>query len=244
MPASFRTIAHLIYGGYSVAVFAAIICPTLLLLIFAPGLPRRRRLAKYAAASIFRFIGSPVELRGANHLDPKAVVVANHGSYLDGAILTAALPENFTFVIKKEMQSVPLAGWLLRRLGSEFVNRENHQERTRAARRLLRAAEARNGLVFFPEGTFDEQVGLKRFRPGAFRAARRANVPLIPVAIRGARHKLPGGRLLPRPGPICVEVTPQLNCADYPDATSLAAAARQAILAVIDEPDLDVRVQT
>jgi 1-acyl-sn-glycerol-3-phosphate acyltransferase len=167
-----------------------------------------------------------------------AVVVANHGSYLDGVILTAALPAGFTFVIKKEMERVPLAGWLLRRIGSEFVDRDNHQQRSRAARRLLRAAEARSALVFFPEGTFDEQPGLKRFRPGAFRAALRAEVPLIPVAIRGAREKLPAGHLLPRPGPLFVDVTTALNSRDYPNAIALADASRAAILEIIGEPDL------
>ncbi len=55
----------------------------------------------------------------------QCVVVANHASYLDGVVMTAALPPRFGFVIKREMESVPLAGALLRRLGSEFVERFN-----------------------------------------------------------------------------------------------------------------------
>ena len=38
------------------------------------------------------------------------VVVANHASYLDGVVLKAALPARFSFVIKKEVARVPLAG--------------------------------------------------------------------------------------------------------------------------------------
>lgn len=240
MSARFRKITHSLYGGYAALSFVAIVFPTLLLLVITPGLRRRRRLAKFAASAVFWSTGSPIEVDGANHLDTKAaVVVANHSSYLDGIILTAALPVGFTFVIKQEMERMPLAGWLLRRLGSEFVDRDNRQQRTRAARRLLRAAEARNALVFFPEGTFDEQVGLKRFRPGAFRAALRGNVPLIPVAIRGARQKLPAGQWLLGPGPLSVEVTTALNSSEYPNAGALSAAARQAILTIISEPDLE-----
>jgi len=240
MRESSRRIAHLLYGAYAVLAFAVIIFPTLLLLAITPGLHRRRRLAKYAANAVFWSIGTPIEVSGGNQLDATAaVVVANHGSYLDGIILTAALPVGFTFVIKNEMQRMPLAGWLLHRLGSEFVDRDNREQRTRAARRLLRSAEALDALVFFPEGTFDEQLGLKRFRPGAFRAARRANVPLIPVAIRGARHKLPPGQLLPRPGRLFVDVTQALDSGKYSNAAALAAAARQAILRIIEEPDLD-----
>ena len=38
------------------------------------------------------------------------VVVANHASYLDGVVLKAALPARFSFVIKKEVPRVPMAG--------------------------------------------------------------------------------------------------------------------------------------
>jgi 1-acyl-sn-glycerol-3-phosphate acyltransferase len=240
MPANLRRIAHLLYGGYAALAFVFIISVTLLLLAITPGQQRRRRLAKWAAGAVFWSTGSPIEIDGADKLEATAaVVVANHSSYLDGVILTAVLPVGFTFVIKKEMEHMPLAGWLLRRLGSEFVDRDNREQRTRAARRLLRAAEARDALVFFPEGTFDEQPGLKRFRPGAFRAAQRADVPLVPVAIRGARKKLPAGQWLPGPGQLSVTVTTALNSGDYPNAGALGKAARQAILAIIPEPDLE-----
>ena len=37
--------------------------------------------------------------------------------------VTAALPPRFGFVIKREITKVPLVGWMLTRLGSEFVER-------------------------------------------------------------------------------------------------------------------------
>jgi len=238
MPQPLRRISHLLYGSFACLTFTAVVCPTLVLLAVTPGLRRRRLVAKYAAGLIFWTWGSPVKVHGAQKLDGSpSVVVANHSSYLDGIILTAALPGGFTFIIKKEMDQVPLAGWLLRRLGSEFVDRNDPQQRSRAARRLLRAAEAQTPLVFFPEGTFDHEVGLKRFRPGAFRAARRASVPLIPIAIHGARHMLPADQLLPQPGSLRVEILDPLATATYVDAAALAQDARQVILEVISEPD-------
>ncbi len=238
MPQSRPRIVHLLYGCYACLTFSATVLPTLALLAVTPGLGRRRLVAKYAAGLIFWTWGSPIKVRGAQKLGHAAtVVVANHSSYLDGIILTAALPGGFTFIIKKEMDRVPLAGWLLRRLGSEFVDRSDPQQRARAARRLLRAAEAKTPLVFFPEGTFDHEPGLKRFRPGAFRAARRTEVPLIPIAIHGARYMLPADHRLPRPGPLRVDILDALDTAGYADAGTLAEDARRAILAVIDEPD-------
>ena len=238
MPSPIRRFAHLVYGSFFTLAFATILSPTLVLLAITPGLSRRRRLAKYCAAAVFWTGGCPITVRGRHKLRNNGVVVANHSSYLDGVILTAALPANFTFVIKKEMNQVPLAGWLLRRLGSEFVDRENPHQRTRDARRLVRHAQAQRPLVFFPEGTFDGETGLKRFRPGAFRAAHRAGLPLMPIAIQGARQKLPAGRWLPRPGALTVQINDALDSREFPDASSLSHEARRAILDLIGEPDL------
>ncbi len=228
----------LAYGSFAVGSFVLIILPTLLVVAILPGLALRRRIARVSAAAAFWVAGSPIKLTGEPLPDAAAVVVANHASYLDGIILTAALPPGFTFVIKQEMRGVPLAGLLLRRLGSEFVDREDRRQRTRDARRLVKRAQAKHPMVFFPEGTFDAQPGLKAFRPGAFAAAARADVPVIPVAIRGSRAKLPATRLLPRPGPLGVHVCPPLRPADFESAQQLARAARERILERLDEPDL------
>ena len=46
---------------------------------------------------------------GLEHLPQgQCVIVANHASYLDGLVMTAALPPRFGFVIKREMSRVPL----------------------------------------------------------------------------------------------------------------------------------------
>ena len=93
------------------------------------------------------------------------MVVANHASYLDGVVMTAALPPRFGFVIKREMNNVPGAGLLLRRLGSEFVERFNRQKGATDARRVLRTAASGHSLMFFPEGTFKPEVGWANFTP-------------------------------------------------------------------------------
>ena len=137
-------------------------------------------------------IGSPVRVEG-NTIEPHypCVVVANHGSYLDGIILTAALPAGFTYLIKYEMSRVPIAGFILRRLGSAFVDRDDRNDRQRTARALHSLATRGSALGFFPEGTFDKVAGAEAFHLGAFAAAARAKLPVVPVVIHGARWKLP-----------------------------------------------------
>jgi 1-acyl-sn-glycerol-3-phosphate acyltransferase len=233
-------IAHFAYGAYAWVALLAIVIPLCLVLAIMPGVDRRRRTARGAARLFLAAIGSPVEVDGSA-IEPHypCVVVANHSSYLDGIILTAALPAGFTYLIKRQMRRVPLAGFILRRLGSAFVDRDDRHDRHRTARALHALATRGSALGFFPEGTFDKSPGLKAFHLGAFSAAARAKLPVVPVVIYGARWKLPSGRLLPRPGPLRVRVcnAVRLPPAD-PSAQALMAETRRAMLEHLDEPDL------
>src|SRR5688572_30329637 len=155
--------------------------------------------------------GMRVTVKNVAHLpNTSCVVVANHASYLDGVVLFAALPPVFGFVIKREMSRVPLANLLLRRIGSHFVDRGGAQRGARDTRKLLKRAQAGSAMAFFPEGTFQRNEGLARFRSGAFVVAANAQLPIVPVAIRGTRRALPSGSALPRPGRIEVELAPAL----------------------------------
>jgi 1-acyl-sn-glycerol-3-phosphate acyltransferase len=233
-------IAHLAYGCYAWAALLAIVVPLCVVLAVMPGMERRRRTARGAARLFLLVIGSPVEVDGsaiARHYP--CVVVANHSSYLDGIILTAALPAGFTYLIKRQMRRVPIGGFVLRRLGSAFVDRDDRHDRHRTARAVHALATRGAALGFFPEGTFDKSPGLKAFHLGAFSAAARAKLPVVPVVIHGARSKLPSGQFLPRPGPLRVHICDpvRLPPAD-PSAHALMAETRRAMLEHLDEPDL------
>jgi 1-acyl-sn-glycerol-3-phosphate acyltransferase len=139
------------------------------------------------------------------------------------------------------MVKVPLASVFLRRLGSEFVERFDRHRGAVDARRVVRTASAGQALAFFPEGTFTDQVGVGKFHPGAFVAAARADVPVVPAAIRGARDVLPADTLWARPGRIEVDILaplPAPSAAGRAGANELRDAARAALIRHLGEPDL------
>ncbi len=234
------SLARLSYGPYAWLALLACGLPALLLVTVTPGRRMRRRLTRWFAKLFFWFIASPVRVTEAANMPVGAcVVVANHASYLDGIILTAALPPNFTFVIKREMAAFPFAGFLLHRIGSEFVDRASDAHRKRTARRLFRAARSGDALAFFPEGTFRAKPGLRPFKPGAFRTARQGRMPLVPIVIYGAREKLPAEIWLPAPGPLRISIGEPIDPAHHDSARDLLRATRASILARLGEPDLD-----
>lgn len=182
-------IADLLYGVYAWLSFIVCLSGAVLFALLVPGLHRRRLWVSAAARSWFAVAGIRAARHGLHHIpEGHCIVVANHASYMDGVILQAYLPPRFSFVIKGEMNGVPVASLLLRRIGSRFVERFVAGASARDARRLLKAAEAGESLVFFPEGTFHVEPGLHPFRPGAFAAAIKAGLPVVPLSIRGSRR--------------------------------------------------------
>ena len=129
---------------------------------------------------------------------------------------------------------------MLRRSGSRFVERFSAAKSARDARQIVKAARDGQSLVFFPEGTFREQPGVGRFRPGAFVAATRGQMPVVPVHITGTRKILCAGSAMPRFGRIRIVVLDPIGPDDpaYGDARALAEIARQRILDSVGEPDL------
>jgi len=239
-PRAGRGAARVLWGVVAWLVFLCGVAGALVSTLVLPGLPRRRRWVGRCARLPFRLARVPVGVFGLEQLPRRqCVLVANHASYVDGIILQAFLPPRFSYVIKGEMQRVPVAHFLLRRIGARFVDRFTAQA-ARDARELLRAADGGESLAFFPEGTFVRTAGLARFRSGAFAAAMRSGIPVVPVVIRGSRELLPAGAVLPRRAALEIDILEPLDPAACGDTRALIAAVRRRMLAVLGEPDLAV----
>ncbi len=230
-----------LFGIWAILAFALCVLFALVATIFVPGLERRRWAVAAAARWSFLLSGIRPEIRGIENLpESSCVVVANHASYVDGILLKGFLPARFSFVIKGEMRNVPIAHFMMRRSGARFVERFKSSESARDARQIVKAARGGESLGFFPEGTFLKEPGVGRFRAGAFMAAIKGEMPIVPVAIFGTRELLGSGQALPRPSRVRVEILPAIppESPAFADHHALAEAARQSILAVHDEPDL------
>ncbi len=195
------------YSAYCLVLFVGLAMTALLINLCVPQLRGRRRVAGACSRTFLRLAGIRLRIAGLERLPATpCVVVDNHASYLDGLVAAAALPPDFAFVIKKEIVRVPLANLLLRRLGSEFVERFNRHQGASDARRVLRTASNCQSLVFFPEGTFDHTRAIRRFLGGAFAVAERTAMPVVAVAIHGTRAALPPDGPWMHRHPVTVEV--------------------------------------
>jgi 1-acyl-sn-glycerol-3-phosphate acyltransferase len=230
-----------VWGCFAWLCFGLLVLFMLVVVLVVPSADRRHKLATWSSRMAFVLPMIDVRVRGMDNLPTDdCVVVANHASYVDGVLLKGYLPWRFNFVIKGEMRNFAPAHFLLRRSGAKFVERSDVKGSTRDARQIVKAALEGESLGFFPEGTFQAEPGILRFRPGAFVAATKSEMPVVPVAISGSRYMLPAKRILPRRGPLTIDILPAIAPGDPDFETSrrLAEAARQRILEVVDEPDL------
>lgn len=234
----FGPLFGLAYSVYAALIFGVVtsllICPLILTL---PGIRRRRRLGAFGTRLGLLLMAVPFVVRGRERLPPgPCIVVANHASYLDGLLMTAAVPPRFTFVIQHGAADWFYAGRVLKRMDYLFVNRENARAGAVQTRQMLKALQQGESLAIFAEGTFKDDPGLLAFKNGAFMLARKAGVPVVPAAIRGSRRLLGGGRWRLLWSWVEVEfgtpIAPGLPVAELRDA------ARAQVLELCGEPDL------
>ncbi len=222
-------------------VFVSIVPIAWLLIVLVPGLTLRRHIARASARVALVLTGLSPQVEGLQHLDGRGpvIVVANHASYLDALLLTALLPARLCYVAKKELLRNPAAAIPLRRLGSAFVERFDDARGAEDMRELEQRARAGESMVFFPEGTFRREPGLMPFRLGAFLAAARSGMPVLPVTLIGIRSMLRSGQWRPRRGELKMLVGEPLFAAggDWQAALQLRDAARRQIMEQLGEPD-------
>lgn len=235
-----RRFLKTLYGTTAALALAAVFLPLCLLIIISPTLTLRRAIGRAGVRLAMLAIGQPLRVSGLEHLPPgPCVCVANHASYIDGLILTAALPARFTFLVQHGAADWPLVGKTIARMGVSFVNRGSAREAAQATRDLLRRIGEGESFAIFAEGTFKRPPGLMSFHSGAFVIASKAQVPVAPAVIRGSRQLFGEGMRLPGWSQVSIEVLPAIAPVGEgrDTANTLRDAVRAAILARCGEPD-------
>jgi len=237
-----RNAGKVLYAGYAWALFLLMATGVWLSVIYLPNLAWRRRFVRAAARLFLRLAGVSLMVRGLEHL-PRGrpfVLVANHASYLDGIMLSAALPAGLIYVVKREVEAQFVPRVFLRRIGAEYVDRLDAQRGAEDTARLRDAVHEGQSLVILPEGTFDRAPGLMPFHMGAFMVAARAGAPVVPAAIRGTRSMLRADSWFPRRGVVGIVIDAPITPegAEWSAAVSLRDRARRDIAHHCGEPDL------
>lgn len=109
------------------------------------------------------------------------VVVANHISYLDTAMIFRTMPFRVRPLAKRELVKIPLFGFLYKQM-AVLVDRANDASKQKSVHLLQNTLKNDCSIFIFPEGSFNESgKPLKQFYDGAFRIALQTRTSILPV---------------------------------------------------------------
>lgn len=155
--------------------------------------PLIRRIVKLYAGPLFRLLGCKIRTRGTEKLptDGRFLLVYNHLQDMDPGIALTVFPDaQLAFIAKKEVAEMPIVGALMRRLLCQFIDRENDREALKTILKCISILkEDKASVAVFPEGriTKDGKL-LHHFRPGVFKIAQKANVPIVVCTLNGTQN--------------------------------------------------------
>jgi len=233
--------------GMLFVLWAWLVCAATFIVIFcaAAVVPGRRtwQVAHTCSGLLFKLLRIPVVVRGAHNIPARGpyVVAVNHTSYMDAAVLLSVLPwHQSVFVAKRELGNNALARIFFGGIGTKFIERFDVQKSAEHADELAEAARNGTTLIVFPEGTFRRHTGLLPFRTGAFQTAAQAQVPVVPIALRGVRSVLRDETWYLRRYPISVTIGAPIapEGTQWNAAVKLRDRVRAEILKHCGEPDL------
>lgn len=176
-----------------------------------------------------RLGGCDYKVYGQENLpDGPALFTGNHQGNFDVGLILSALGGYKIPVAKIEARKVPLANIWMDMLHVIFMDRKDPRQ---SAKCMDLAAEyLKNGrsVVIFPEGTRSKGPQMNEFKPGAFKPALKAGVPVVPFVINGTYKCFEESRRLTR-APVTVTILPPVYPEEGEKTKSLSQRVQQMI---------------
>jgi len=155
--------------------------------------------------------GIKVDLSGTEHIQRSraAVYAVNHTSNAEPPVIFDTLHELFPrlrILYKAELRKLPVLVRAFDLAGFIPLERANPEQSLPAIDRAADALRQGNSFLIFPEGTRSRTGELLPFKKGGFIMAIKAQAPVVPIGISGARNALRKGSLIIYPVVVRVSI--------------------------------------
>lgn len=162
---------------------------------------RERGFAWYGFCQFFTLVFFLVLYRtrvfGREHVPAEGgcLLASTHQSFFDPVLVGLLLGRQIRQLARESLFRNPVFGRLIRSLGAIPIERGRNDRQ--ALSQGIEALRRGHLLLVFPEGTRTRDGTIGPLKPGIFLMARRAGVPIVPVAVVGAYEAWPRNRALP-----------------------------------------------
>ena len=122
--------------------------------------------------------------------DGRFMLVSNHCNDSDPIILLYCLRKSqLAFISKRENSTMFVIGPMMHKILCQLINRENDREALKTILRCIQILkEDKASIAVFPEGGILSEDGkLHHFRPGVFKIAQKANVPIVVCTLKNTK---------------------------------------------------------
>ncbi|NKB23356.1 MAG: hypothetical protein GKR87_03015 [Kiritimatiellae bacterium] len=127
------------------------------------------------AIIIAKIIGIKIQVQGPPPTPP-FLLVSNHLSYIDIVVLMAHVQSRF--VAKKEVESWPFLGPIVKSVQILFIDRSNRKEVVLVNQKIATCLKDGDSILFFPEGTSSSGSDVLPLKPSLLQYAAENNYPV------------------------------------------------------------------
>ena len=154
-----------------------------------------RKTTELYLQSALRPLGWHITTKGMEKLpkEGRFLLVSNHVALADPVVLLHVFSgKQLAFISKRENQSMFIVGKLMHKLLCQPINRENDKEALKTIIKCIQILrEDKASVAVFPEGYIQEDKKLHHFRPGVFKIAKKANVPIVVCTMKNTKDAIP-----------------------------------------------------
>lgn len=174
---------------------------------------RLDRIVRKWALRLLALAGVTYTVKGKENIpkDRAVLFTPNHQGYFDIPLVITQLDRVNPLVAKKELARLPLVVNWMNLIDCLFLDRGHPRSSVKVFSEMEKMLKGGRSVIIFPEGTRSKGDELGEFKEGAFKAALKTGVPIVPVAIDGSYKAMEANNMKIHPAHVNITILPAVE---------------------------------